>query len=375
MIGNKNSSQKLSIGTSAPIRFLSNIGHMSTDEPLDAEKRKVEIAYKYGIDIIADNSITEKSWELRRWIKRNFPLMLNTVPIYECFTSMKEGTFSVNQLIDAVQSHIDNGSDMIVVHPGITQQLALKIDKSNRVIKITSRGGSQIYRYMKTSGIENPYYEHWDEFCKLLKGTGVSLAIGLSLRAGSIVDSLNPLYIEEMDIVGDLTARALQYNIPVVVEGVGHVRAADIPAVLLEIRRRCSDVPIKTLGPVVSDRMLAMEHINALIGSTIAACFGASIIGALFRSEHVGLPTVEDYEESLRNYAILKYVFNMTSQQEKDERAISICRSGRQWMDILQHSFFNDEAAKKFFAERHDHQFDICTMCGERCALLKSFRV
>ncbi len=370
--GNSLSRQKLTVGSASPIRFLCNMGHMDSQEPLDAEKRKVELAHQYGIDIIADNSITEKSQELRKWIKHNFPMMLNTVPIYSCFSSMKNGNFHVNQLLDTIYEHIETGSDMIVVHPCITQKLADKVEKSERIIKITSRGGSQIYRYMQTTHMENPYYTHWQDICKLLDGTGVAIAIGLSLRAGSVIDDLDPLYLEEMDTAGDLILQAQQYDIPIVVEGVGHVQANHISTLLKEIKKRCYDVPIKTLGPIVSDRMISGEHINALIGGTIAAASGASIIGVLFRSEHIGLPTVEDYEESLKNYEILKYALNLNASQLELERTMSKYRAARQWNNILKYAFSPQEA-QNFFCSRHKGTTETCTMCGERCALLSGF--
>ena len=247
-----------------------------------------------------------------------------------------------------------------------------KLEKSNRVIKITSRGGSQIHRYIQSTHEENPYFAHWQDICKLLDGTGVSIAISLSLRAGSIVDDLDPLYLEEMNIAGDLIVQAQQYNIPVVVEGVGHVQVSHIPTLLDEIKKRCYDAPIKTLGPIVSDRMLSEEHINALIGGAIAAVSGASIIGVLFRSEHIGLPTVEDYEESLKNYAILKYALNLTSSQLELERTMSRCRASRQWSNILKYAF-SPRSARDFFCQRHQGVAGTCTMCGERCALLDGF--
>ena len=370
--GNSLSKRKLTVGPRSPVRFLCNMGHMDLQESLDAEKRKVELAHEYGIDIIADNSITEKSRELREWIKHNFPMMMNTVPVYSCFSSMKNGNFHVNQLLDTIHEHVETGSDMIVVHPCITQRLSDKIEKSDRVIKITSRGGSQIHRYIQSTHEENPYFAHWQDICKLLDGTGVSIAIGLSLRAGSIVDDLDPLYLEEMNIAGDLIVQAQQYNIPVVVEGVGHVQVSHIPTLLDEIKKRCYDAPIKTLGPIVSDRMLSEEHINALIGGAIAAVSGASIIGVLFRSEHIGLPTVEDYEESLKNYAILKYALNLTSSQLKLERTMSRCRASRQWSNILKYAF-SPRSARDFFCQRHQGVAGTCTMCGERCALLDGF--
>jgi len=372
VFGNCLSGQKLTVGSSSPVRFLCNMGHMDSLESLDAEKRKVELAHQYGIDIIADNSITEKGPELRKWIKHNFPMMLNTVPVYACFVSMKNGTFHVNQLLDTIHEHIETGSDMIVVHPCITQRLADKVEKSDRIIKITSRGGSQIYRYMQSAHMENPYYVYWQDICKMLNGTGVSIAIGLSLRAGSIADDLDPLYLEEMDIAGDLIIQAQQYNIPIVVEGVGHVQMNHIPTLLKEIKKRCYDVPIKTLGPIVSDRMLSEEHINALLGGAIAAVSGASIIGVLFRSEHIGLPTVEDYEESLKNYAVLKYALNLASPQLELEKAMSQCRATRQWGNILKYAFFPKDA-QDFFCDRHKGTTETCTMCGERCALLDNF--
>ena len=91
------------------------------------------------------------------------------------------------------------------------------------------------------------------------------------------------------------------------------------------------------MGPLLSDRMLGNEHINALLGGYCAAKAGAAIIGALFRSEHLGLPNLEEYEESLINYRMLKYVLNMSPQDLEEERELSIARSHRDWCGVLHH--------------------------------------
>jgi phosphomethylpyrimidine synthase len=368
--GNKAYSKTLMLGQGLPVRFLANVGHMNTIDSLDNEKRKVDIAYKNEIDIIADNSITHYEYEFRKWIKDNYPLMLNTVPIYECFDRMKNNTFVIEQLYDVIQKHIDCGSDMIVVHPGLTRTLCEKINRSDRLIKVTSRGGSQIYRYINKYHLENPYYENWDSICKLFMNTGVSMAIGFSLRSASIINDLDELYLEEMDIVGELVKRAQKYNIPIIVEGVGHVKLTSLPKLMNEINIRCGQVPIKTLGPLLSDRMLGYEHINALLGGMQAALNGASIIGALFRSEHLSLPTQEDFEESLINYKILKYILNMNATDINYEEKISRYRNERNWTEIINNSFNPMEASKMFCSRHNEKDKKTCSMCGDRCALI-----
>ena len=367
--GNKKYGREMEIGGRSSVKLLTNIGHMSSGASFNDEIKKAELAVKYGVDILADNTVTEKSFVFKKWIKENLPVFLNTVPVYECFDEMESGTFEYSQLEEVIDRHIDIGSDMIVTHPTMTKGLAKDVYRSSRIIKVTSRGGSQMYRYLLNNDAENPYYVNWDKLCDKLSGTGVAIAIGLSLRSGSILDCMDELFIKELDIAGKLIERALAKDVPIVIEGMGHIKEADMNNVFMEVQQRCHGVPIKTLGPLLSDRMIGNEHINALLGSYSAVKAGASIIGALFRSEHLGLPSIEEYEESLINYKMLKYIVNMTEDDLEKERMISIARSNREWSSILECSFYPEEAVKQFHRRYGENNPENCTMCGERCAL------
>lgn len=369
--GNKKRNGKpLTVGLGEKTRFLVNIGHMDDTLSLEDEKRKVQIAYDNQFDIIADNSISSSSYDFRKWIAENYPLKINSVPIYQCFDKMQNGTFEYSYLREAISQHIDSGVDMIVVHPGLTSEIASRLKNSNRVIPLTSRGGAQIYSYMSRFKQENPYYSHWDEILDQINNTGVCLALGLTLRAGSIIDELDELYLKEMDICGTLIQRALAKNIPVVIEGIGHVRLKSINTLLNEVNYRCHNVPIKTLGPVGSDRLCGLDNINALISSSVAALSGVSIIGALLKSEHIGLPCLEDYERDLPNYRILKYLLELENDNQEDlriEKNISIARRNRCWNEMFQSAMY-PEIARSSYYRYNERESDVCTMCGNRCA-------
>lgn len=367
--GNKKYDRMLEVGSGCDIKLLANIGHMDAEADFNDELKKAEIAVRCQVDILADNTITDKSFLFKKWIKENLPVMLNTVPVYDCFDEMENGKFEYSRLEEAIEKHIAVGADMIVLHPALTIDLADRVNNSSRIIKVTSRGGSQIYRYMMRYHKENPYYEHWDEICRKVAGTGVAIAIGLTLRSGSILDDLDECLLSELDIAGDLIEKAIEMDIPVVIEGIGHVEITDMDLLFAEIRRRCHNIPIKTLGPLLSDRMIGNEHINSLLGSFCAARSGASILGALFRSEHLGLPGVEEYEESLKNYRMLKYLINMSEDDKKQERAISVERSQRNWAGVLDHAFDSEEAVRQFHNRYGNSAPDTCTMCGKRCAM------
>ena len=369
IFGNLKYDKELEVGVGCGLRLLANIGHMDINTDFDDELKKAEIAVKYGVDILADNTITDKSFLFKKWVKDNLPVMLNTVPIYDCFSEMESGKFEYSMLDEAVDRHIDVGADMIVLHPTLTRKLANDVFRSSRIIKVTSRGGSQIYRYLIRYNKENPYFEHWDEICKKINGTGVAIAIGLSLRSGSILDDMDMLLLKELDIAGELIESALAMNVPIVIEGIGHVRASNMDKLFEEVRSRCHNIPIKTLGPLLSDRMIGNEHINSLLGSYCAVNSGASIIGALFRSEHLGLPSVAEYEESLINYSMLKYIINMSKHDIEKERKISIARCNRDWINVLNNAFYSEEAVKQFHSRYGESAPETCTMCGERCAM------
>ena len=370
VFGNLKYNKKLEIGDGCGIKLLANIGHMDMDSSFEDELKKAEIAVKYDVDILADNTITCKSFYYKKWIKHNLPVMLNTVPIYDCFDKMENGKFEYSLLDETIDKHIDIGSDMLVFHPTLTKELANEVFQSSRLIKVTSRGGSQMYRYLiKYYNRENPYYDHWDTICEKMAGTGVAIAIGLSLRSGSILDDMDNLFMKELDIAGKLIEKALSLNIPIVVEGIGHVKLPNIERLFEEVKNRCHHIPIKTLGPLLSDRMIGNEHINSLLGGYCAANAGAAILGVLFRSEHLGLPSVFEYEESLVNYSMLKYIINMSAQDIEQERRISIARSNRDWAGVLKNAFYSKEVVEQFHCRYGKTAPKTCTMCGERCAM------
>lgn len=369
VFGNEKYHTKLEIGDGCGLKLLANIGHMDANSSFEDELKKAEIAVKYGVDILADNTITDQSSYFKSWIKHNLPVMLNTVPIYDCFDAMENGKFVYSMLDEVIDKHIDIGSDMIVLHPTLTRELSNEVFRSTRLIKVTSRGGSQIYRYLMIYNKENPYYEHWDTICRKMAGTGIAIAIGLSLRSGSILDDMDTLFMKELDIAGKLIEKALSMNIPIVVEGIGHVRSTNIEKLFNEVKNRCHHVPIKTLGPLLSDRMIGNEHINSLLGGYCAANAGAAIIGILFRSEHLGLPSVAEYEESLINYNMLKYIINMSAQDIEQERSISIARCNRDWLGVLENAFYPKKAVEQFHCRYGKTAPNTCTMCGERCAM------
>lgn len=374
VFGNKkNRRPQLSIGDGEPCRILANVGHMDMNLPINDEKEKVRICVNHGVDIIADNSVTKEAYEFRSWILENYSVKLNTVPIYECYDFMCEGSFNSDILLNVIEKHINTGADMVVVHPALITELVKKLNKSNRIMPLTSRGGAQLFWYMNKYGKQNPYFECWNEICDIVKGTGVALAMGLSLRAGSVCDEIDDVYLYEMDIMGELIKSALDKQIPVVIEGVGHVTLKTIPLLLSEIKNRCHDIPIKTLGPLASDRSMGMDHITALLSATVAALNGASIIGALFRSEHLGLPTINDFKESLANFRLLNYLVNMTSSEPflSMENKMGKARAKMNWDEMFKLALY-PELAKNIYCERNNELpklGDECSMCGNRCAV------
>lgn len=367
--GNSKRKGQLEISDSN-ILILANVGHMNIDEPLEIEKRKVHICSKYGVDIIADNSITSKSYEFKKWILDNYTMKLNTVPVYECFEAMNNGSFQSEDLVRIVGKHVDIGVDMIVVHPGITSELIARPEFGDRTIPITSRGGAQIFNYMAKNGTENPYFEKWEDICELVSDTGVSIAVGLSFRSGSIFDEMNSMMLLELEVIQNLIERGRKYNIPFVIEGIGHCSVNNLFQVISYVKEKCK-VPIKTLGPVLSDRTCGMDHISALIGGALAAKAGASIIGALFRSEHLGLPSIGDFEESLKNYSVLKYTNNLMNDRESlhRERLMNEARLSRDWEKQFEQSLYPEIAKEVFYGRNKKQNSEKCTMCEERCAL------
>ena len=195
--------------------------------------------------------------------------------------------------------HAEDGVDFMTIHCGINKETAGKFKRNKRLTNIVSRGGSIIFAWMEMTGQENPFYEHYDEILDICREYDITMSLGDACRPGCIQDASDISQIEELITLGELTKRAWEKDVQVMVEGPGHMPLDQIEANMKIQQTLCQGAPFYVLGPLVTDIAPGYDHITAAIGGAIAATYGASFLCYVTPAEHLRLPNLEDVKEGI----------------------------------------------------------------------------
>ena len=115
----------------------------------------------------------------------------------------------------------EQGVDYMTVHAGVLlRYVPLTAD---RVTGIVSRGGSIMAGWCLAHHEENFLYTHFDELCEIFARYDVSFSLGDGLRPGCVADANDAAQLAELRTLAELTERAWEHDVQVMVEGPGHV--------------------------------------------------------------------------------------------------------------------------------------------------------
>ena len=289
------------IGFSLKTKINVNLGTSRDCLDMQCEMAKVENAVKMGADAIMDLSSFGDTKVFRRKLTKECPATLGTVPIYDAIVyynkPLKEIT--AKEWIDVVRMHAEDGVDFMTIHCGINRNTAKRFKEAKRLTNIVSRGGSLIFSWMELTGNENPFYEYYDEILDICREYDVTMSLGDACRPGSIADSGDISQIEELVTLGELTKRAWEKDVQVMIEGPGHMPLNEIEANMKIQRTICKGAPFYVLGPIVTDVAPGYDHITSAIGGAIAATHGASFLCYVTPAEHLRLPNLDDMKEGI----------------------------------------------------------------------------
>ncbi|UCG39151.1 MAG: phosphomethylpyrimidine synthase ThiC, partial [bacterium] len=268
------------IGKPFTVKVNANIGTSLACNDPDLELRKLQAAIDAGADAVMDLSTGEGMGELRREIVRRSTIPVGTVPIYDAAIRayQRDGDpsrFTSDDLIEAVARHAEDGVDFVTLHCGVTRSSVEKVRSHGRITRIVSRGGSLLAAWMEREGHENPLYTRYDELLQVLREHDVTISLGDGLRPGSLADATDPAQIEELVTLGELTVRAWEAGVQVMVEGPGHVPLNQVQANVVLQKRLCHGAPFYVLGPLVTDIGAGYDHITGAIGGALAGMAGA----------------------------------------------------------------------------------------------------
>src|ERR1700683_1751830 len=235
------------IGRNFKVKINGNIGNSAVTSSLAEEVEKMIWATHWGADTIMDLSTGKHIHETREWILRNAPVPIGTVPLYQALEKVggvaEELTWKLMR--DTLIEQAEQGVDYFTLHAGV--RLSWIPLTAERLTGIVSRGGSTMAKWCLAHHQENFLYKPFDEICEIMKAYDVSFSLGDGLRPGSIYDANDEAQFAELRTLGELTARAWNHDVQVMIEGPGHVPMQLIEENMTEELRHCMEAPFYTL--------------------------------------------------------------------------------------------------------------------------------
>lgn len=361
------------IGTKLRTKINVNLGTSRDCLDMKVELKKVMQSVDMGVESIMDLSSYGNTRVFRRKLTTECPAIIGTVPIYDAVVYYNKPLKMITsqEWLDIVKMHAEDGVDFMTIHCGINRNTVQRFKKAKRHMNLVSRGGSIIFAWMELTGNENPFYEHFDEILAICQKFDVTLSLGDACRPGCIADSGDIPQIEELVILGELTSRAWEKDVQVIIEGPGHMPLNEIRANMEIQQTVCKGAPFYVLGPLVTDVAPGYDHITSAIGGAIAATYGASFLCYVTPAEHLRLPTIEDVREGIVAAKIAAHAADIAKgiKGAKDwDYKISEARRELNWEKQFDLAL-DPEKARRYRAESTPEAEDTCTMCGKMCAV------
>ena len=363
------------VGSMLRTKINVNLGVSRDCKDYDIEMKKVQSAIDLGAEAIMDLSSHGDTQPFRKKLVAECPAMLGTVPVYDSVIHYQRdlGTLSAQDFIDVVRLHAEDGVDFVTLHCGITRKTIEQIRRHKRKMNIVSRGGSLVFAWMTMTGQENPFYEHFDEILDICEKHDVTISLGDACRPGCLADATDVCQIEELVRLGELTKRAWEHNVQVMVEGPGHVPLNQVAANMQVQQSICMGAPFYVLGPLVTDIAPGYDHITAAIGGAVAAMSGAAFLCYVTPAEHLALPNVEDVKQGIIASKIAAHAADIAKgipgAREIDDK-MADARRALDW-EAQFACALDPETAKAIRDSRkpEDDHSDTCSMCGKFCAV------
>ena len=328
-----------------------------------------------GAEAIMDLSSHGNTQPFRQKLTHECPAMIGTVPVYDSVIHYQRdlSELTAHDFIDVIRLHAEDGVDFVTLHCGITRKTIEQIKKHKRKMNIVSRGGSLVFAWMSMTGEENPFYEYFDEILDICEEHDVTISLGDACRPGCLADATDVCQIEELVRLGELTKRAWDHNVQVMVEGPGHVPLDQVAANMKVQQTICMGAPFYVLGPLVTDIAPGYDHITAAIGGAVAAMNGAAFLCYVTPAEHLALPNVDDVKQGIIASKIAAHAADIAKgiphARDIDDK-MADARRVLDW-DAQFACALDPETAKAIRDDRlpEDDHSDTCSMCGKFCAV------
>ena len=365
------------IGHNFRVKINTNIGNSAVTSGIAEEVEKLVWSARWGGDTLMDLSTGRNIHETREWILRNSPVPIGTVPIYQALEKVdgRPEALTWELFRDTLIEQAEQGVDYFTIHAGV--RLAYIPLTADRVTGIVSRGGSIMAKWCLAHHQENFLYTHFDEICAIMQAYDVSFSLGDGLRPGSIADANDAAQFAELATLGELTKRAWDYDVQVMIEGPGHVPLQRIKANVEKEWVECFEAPFYTLGPLVTDIAPAYDHITSAIGAANIGWYGTAMLCYVTPKEHLGLPNREDVRDGIIAYRVAAHAADLAKGfpgAQLRDNALSKARFEFRWDDQFNLSLDPDRAR-----DYHDQTLPkeahkvahFCSMCGPNFCSMK----
>ena len=364
----------MAIGREAKTKINANIGNSSLSSDICAELEKLQICLKYGADTVMDLSTGGDLDAIRSAIIANSTVPIGTVPMYQIIHDIKEvENLTASDILKTLEKQARQGVSYFTIHAGFLLKFMPLVAK--RKMGIVSRGGSLTASWMMHHHKENPFYEAFDDILEICAAHDVALSLGDGLRPGCLYDATDEAQLSELRVLGELTLRAWEKNVQVMIEGPGHIPLNQIEYNMKIERELCHGAPFYVLGPLPTDIGAGYDHITSAIGGTMAAFYGASMLCYVTPKEHLGLPNANDVREGIVAHKIAAHAADVALGKagaiERDH-AMSDARYAFDWNRQFELSLDPQRARELHDESLPQESFkkaEFCSMCGPKfCA-------
>ena len=365
------------IGRNFLVKINANIGNSALGSSIDEEVAKMTWATRWGADTIMDLSTGKNIHETREWIIRNSPVPIGTVPIYQALEKVdgvaEDLTWEIFK--DTLIEQAEQGVDYFTIHAGVLLRYVPMT--ANRLTGIVSRGGSIMAQWCLAHHQENFLYTHFDEICEIMKAYDVSFSLGDGLRPGCIQDANDEAQFSELKTLGELTHRAWEHDVQVMIEGPGHVPMHMIKENMDLQLEVCKEAPFYTLGPLTTDIAPGYDHITSAIGAAMIGWYGTAMLCYVTPKEHLGLPNKKDVKDGIITYKIAAHAADLAKGHpgaQVRDNALSKARFEFRWDDQFNLSLDPDTARSmhdETLPKEADKSAHFCSMCGPKFCSMK----
>src|SRR5213083_662771 len=373
--------EPMGIGIAFKCKINANIGNSATTSNIDEELKKLHHAVHYGADTVMDLSTGGEIPKIRKAIIEASPVPVGTVPVYEAITRVKRPEDLTPELmLEVIEEQAEQGVDYMTIHAGVLREHVPYVRK--RITGIVSRGGSLMAHWMEHHKKQNFLCERFGDICKMFKKHDVSFSLGDGLRPGCIADASDEAQFAELKTLGELTTKAWDCDVQVMIEGPGHIPLDKIKEQVDKEKEMCYEAPFYTLGPLVTDIAPGYDHITSAIGAAMIGWHGAAMLCYVTPKEHLGLPNDKDVKDGIIAYKISAHAADIArgrpGARDRDD-ALSYARYKFDWEKQFALSL-DPETARSMHDETLPDDYykeaAFCSMCGPKfCSMNYSSKV